>query len=939
MDLSTYSISIDSSTGISADDELVSEQTASPATGQSPSPNDNSIPCENIHNFPNTATNKSITELLASPATEPPQLPNDDNISCENTNTNKSISELTASTAVESPPSPNDKNTPRKNMYNFPNTSIDKSISKLTEFPVTEPPPSPNEDNTSCDNIYRYSGTATNQPITELSASPEAEPSPSPNDDNISCENMYDCSDTNTEKLIFELTVSVAVESPPSPNDKNTACENMYNFPNTSIDKSISKLTEFPVTKPPPSPNDDNTSCENIHRYSSTATNQPITELPESPAAELPSSTNNDDTTSFVDNMYRYTETFVNKPISELPTIYEDKSVVENESEEDRSTPLQNRDQVSCIIDMHSNPADFTGNPIVNIPSLEAGPPPLDQNENACLYTVLCPSDDGFWPRLTCVLAFLSLFIVDGICSSLFLLDSRVGMAEYLPSGTYALEHLAVIYLFRYLTEPFSCAYINRYGFRYCLFIGSLLSITWIALLYFIENALVYEYLFLAIIGGIGMGMIKTSFYVLLSTLFVVNRHTAHLSLHLGSISGMMFMPPVTEYCLLFADWKTALYIHLWYFLCFTMLMCFTLVFWLFIATPVPVKVEAIDDKVINNPVSPRRLKTVTKIWNVKNFAKKYQPPTLNTEIGYQQFWVGRFLSNVPMFSNTRPSNSVVYNLNWLYDEDRNHMLDVRNLTNLFKNGLIGSRPMYRDDVLFNGNVSFLDPDLKNVRTKRINYSEYVMSMTRICSVADVKEETYNRWCWKPPIAMNRVFRSMLHMPIWLNDEFILTAISEALVHAACFVPFMSIKGPVGQKHSAEAVITLIAGCCGLFAGRGLGYLLHEKSRKPVPLYHVGLTLMANGLSLLMCAMATSDFAKMLPYFGLFGFFFGYYKSIQNVVLYSVFPVRKLNNVYGQISLVRAVSSFAGILIAVVLSYRNENIWIIIRVRGGSRDL
>ncbi|KAF0760869.1 Uncharacterized protein FWK35_00022183 [Aphis craccivora] len=227
------------------------------------------------------------------------------------------------------------------------------------------------------------------------------------------------------------------------------------------------------------------------------------------------------------------------------------------------------------------------------------------------------------------------------------------------------------------------------------------------------------------------------------------------------------------------------------------------------------------------------------------------------------------------MFSNTQSSSSVVYNLNWLYDEDRNHILDVRNLTNLFKNGLIGSRPMYRDDVLFDGNVAFLEPGLKDVRTTRIDYSGYLMAMTRICSVADVKEETYNTWCWKSPIAMNRVFQSMLHMPIWLNDEFILTVISEALVHAACFAPFMSIKGPVGQKQSAEAVITLVAGCCGLFVGRVFGYLFHEKSRKAVPLYHVGLTLMANGLSLLMCAMATSDFAKMLPYFGLFGFLFG----------------------------------------------------------------
>ncbi|KAF0774064.1 Uncharacterized protein FWK35_00003300 [Aphis craccivora] len=139
----------------------------------------------------------------------------------------------------------------------------------------------------------------------------------------------------------------------------------------------------------------------------------------------------------------------MNKPISELPIIYEDKPIVENVSEEDGSTPSKSRDRISRIIDVSSNPADFTGKPIVNTPQLETGPPPL---ENACLYVVLCPSDGGFWPNLTCVLAFLSLFVVDGICSSFFLLDSRVGMAEYLPPGTYALEHLAVIYLFRYLT-------------------------------------------------------------------------------------------------------------------------------------------------------------------------------------------------------------------------------------------------------------------------------------------------------------------------------------------------------------------------------------------------------------------------------------------------------------------------------------------------------
>jgi len=288
----------------------------------------------------------------------------------------------------------------------------DESISKQTASPVSGQPPSPNDDNTPCENIHSYSDTATDNPITELSPSPAAESLASPNK-NTSCENMYHCSDTSSNKSISELTGSPVAGPTTSPNDNNTPCENIHHFPNTSVNKLISEPSESPVAGLPPSPNHDNSSCENTHRYSDTATN---------------------------------------KPITKLPTIYEEKPTVEHDSTEAKSTPLQNRDQMSCIIDRHSNPADFKSKPIVDIPPLEADPPPIAQNENACLYIVLCPSDGGFWPKLTCVLGFLSLFIIDGICSSLFLMDNRVGMAEYLPSGTYTLEHLAVIYLFRYLT-------------------------------------------------------------------------------------------------------------------------------------------------------------------------------------------------------------------------------------------------------------------------------------------------------------------------------------------------------------------------------------------------------------------------------------------------------------------------------------------------------
>jgi len=81
-------------------------------------------------------------------------------------------------------------------------------------------------------------------------------------------------------------------------------------------------------------------------------------------------------------------------------------------------------------------------------------------------------------------------------------------------------------------------------------------------------------YLYIFVNLGIGMGIIKTSFFVLLSTLFIVKRHMAHLSLHLGSFTGMLIIPPLTEFQLLSVaelktenlkttNFKTALYLNL----------------------------------------------------------------------------------------------------------------------------------------------------------------------------------------------------------------------------------------------------------------------------------------------------------------------------------------------------------------------------------------
>ncbi|XP_060845075.1 uncharacterized protein LOC132924664 isoform X2 [Rhopalosiphum padi] len=496
--------------------------------------------------------------------------------------------------------------------------------------------------------------------------------------------------------------------------------------------------------------------------------------------------------------------------------------------------------------------------PFVEFESSELNPNPSPKFDDAYLFVVLCPPDGGPWAIFTCTLGFLALLICDGICLSLILLDGRVGMVENLPPGTRTFEHLAVIYLFRYLTEPFSCAYINLYGFRYCLLIGSILSVAWLTLLCIIENTFTHEHYVLAIIGGI---------------------------------------------------------------------MCLTLVFWLFVSTPVTLKLDIDDGESIIDTTSPPRSRAETMAWNIENFHNVYTTLTVQDTIGDRKLFTSLFLASMPIVVNAKPLKYAVRNLNysnWIYEEYRNRRLCVRNITNMFQNRVIGSRPMYRDDVLYDGNISLLLMANIKSKNKNIEYNEYLMTMTRIYTVADVVEERSKWFSFKFPIAINRVLKCMFNMSIWFNEQFLLMVVSEALIHAACLVPFMFIKGLSGQKTSAEAVITLMAGCFGLLYGRGLGHVMHGRSPDPVPLYHVGLVLIANGLSLLLCATTTNDISNLLPYFGFFGVTFGYYKSIQNVVLYTAFPVKKFNNVCGQISLVRGVSSFAGILIAVNIM-RPEN--------------
>lgn len=115
------------------------------------------------------------------------------------------------------------------------------------------------------------------------------------------------------------------------------------------------------------------------------------------------------------------------------------------------SLPDKNR---STVKPTRSIPS--TNEPFVEFESSEFDSTPPRQFTDAFMFVVLCPPDGGPWAIFTCMLGFMALLICDGICLSFILLDGRVGMVENLPPGTRTFEHLAVIYLVRYLTGTYT---------------------------------------------------------------------------------------------------------------------------------------------------------------------------------------------------------------------------------------------------------------------------------------------------------------------------------------------------------------------------------------------------------------------------------------------------------------------------------------------------
>lgn len=79
--------------------------------------------------------------------------------------------------------------------------------------------------------------------------------------------------------------------------------------------------------------------------------------------------------------------------------------------------------------------------------------------------------------------------------------------------------------------------------------------------------------------------------------------------------------------------------------------MCFTLVFWLFVSTPVTLKLDIDDNESITDSTSPPRSRTETTAWKIENFHNMYKTLTVQDTIGNRKWDISTYLEL--FFTNT----------------------------------------------------------------------------------------------------------------------------------------------------------------------------------------------------------------------------------------------------------------------------------------------
>ncbi|XP_050540357.1 uncharacterized protein LOC126904997 [Daktulosphaira vitifoliae] len=386
----------------------------------------------------------------------------------------------------------------------------------------------------------------------------------------------------------------------------------------------------------------------------------------------------------------------------------------------------------------------------------------------------------------------------------------------------------------------------------------------------------------------------NTSYTLLLSTLFAKRRHLVHGIIRSGEILGLITIPEVIKgYFSYHGNYASMFY---------TTSTFILLVISLFIAIPYPFELKLFDDD--NEPFGNRNIEQLNArlaAFNFRLYDEKYpwvNYPTVNQTIGIRRSYL------VLLTKKTQRTKRMPDLREEIRDKKTDDCPITQNFTNYFsKPSPSGIRPLYRDDIHFEGNINLFFS-----LTEKQAILDYHKSVSRLITVEDIYRP-YRKAIWQ--VTKDPIRRSILIVFDVRGIEFMTYVILLGVdgivnfVFNAVLTSYLMLTDKI-YMHTTHDSFMLI--CLGLLLGQFIGYNWWEKEAINVS-YNVSfLCVFASGLAIQSNVQSRYKIVKILSLliYGLFTELF--YCSMKSIYCYRINKMRS-TQFHTYVTLVRGIAS------------------------------
>lgn len=456
---------------------------------------------------------------------------------------------------------------------------------------------------------------------------------------------------------------------------------------------------------------------------------------------------------------------------------------------------------------------------------------------------------EGSWGWVVVVASFVNLFILDGTFFTFGALYKDIAQDLQTEESLVALINSVSVALY-FFTGPIVSALINRYGFRFCAMIGSIIVSFSYFFSYFAETYVILLILY-GVLPGLGGCFIYMSSQLVVGFYFERLRALAMALTGLGQSCGVMIMSNVNNYLCQLAGWRTTTLFHSGFFglvyfiaMIYRPLVSLTVspieeqarpvtylpsLSTMSLASPSRRSQRLSSSPALNRPNTAERVFKAVSNVNFPTVAdlveeieeedeaeddkkiaiksdkeseeRDYVSPGPSSKAPQRSSSVKSLKSNkYQRRISIKPSQMALKDT---AEEQKSKKLKWWQKCCRWEKHAEESRPMYRDDAFYNGALERLPAYQKSLMsTKREKTGlEYRMAVSRTVTPDDLKERKGIF-----TTAMRRTLATMLNTALLRRCSFLFVCTAGFLVHVGLLIPYVFLpdrnrRGGIEQKH------------------------------------------------------------------------------------------------------------------------------------------